>query len=451
MAMKWVSSMAASTAKSARATMDSTTVWTTVWPLWPLQHEEDASMAAGYEPPLLWLRHDRTPLAQEVKVLLNGTVLYQSLRTGAKHASADKPLVMAAGCNRRLSTQASDQLETLEFRELPGYSGHTVTLEILGAAGADDTATGGARGAGDKVMGMRATAMRTVRYALQLDGEPVDCDTAGQVGLGAEYLRKNSQHVAQAGHWHRMALGGQSHRLVSMSRSRKAANGSVQYSVDVGDTIAPEERTSWYRYSEFAKLHTDICTCYLSSEWGKLPKLPPKTWKTGSSSQNSSLVDARRKALQDYLRALLMTPRGPRNPFLLQFLGAFDGPTWQRYREAGWGDVCEPEPEPEPAPPESGEGALGDLMGDLALEIAAAPTTVPTARPAAVPAAPAALGVSRPASPSRSGAGATASAARQRARSASTAERERLAAAARARTTRGQAQVEEEEDDDDAI
>ena len=115
--------------------MDSTTVWTTVWPLWPLQHEGDASMAAGYEPPLLWLRHDRTPLAQEVKVLLNGTVLYQSLRTGAKHASADKPLVMAAGCNRRLSTQASDQLETLEFRELPGYSGHTVmgdeTTDVL--------------------------------------------------------------------------------------------------------------------------------------------------------------------------------------------------------------------------------------------------------------------------------------------------------------------------------
>eukprot|EP01045_Picozoa_sp_COSAG04_P003336 COSAG04_NODE_134_length_23866_cov_4.802036_8_plen_87_part_00 len=70
-----------------------------------------------------------------------------------------------------------------------------------------------------------------------------------------------------------------------------------------------------------------------------------------------------------------MTPRGPRNPYLLQFLGAFDGPTWQRYREAGWGDVCEPGPEPEPEP-ESSEGALGDLMGDLALEIAAAPTTV---------------------------------------------------------------------------
>ena len=47
MAMKWVSSMAASTAKSARATMDSTTVWTTVWPRWPLQHEGDASMARG--------------------------------------------------------------------------------------------------------------------------------------------------------------------------------------------------------------------------------------------------------------------------------------------------------------------------------------------------------------------------------------------------------------------
>ena len=105
MAMKWVSSMAASTAKSARATMDSTTVWTTVWPLWPLQHEGDASMAAGYEPPLLWLRHDRTPLAQEVKVLLNGTVLYQSLRTGAKHASTASCVVFAAGLAKGVATQ----------------------------------------------------------------------------------------------------------------------------------------------------------------------------------------------------------------------------------------------------------------------------------------------------------------------------------------------------------
>ena len=35
--MQALTSLAASTAKSAKGWSDSTTVWTTTWPLWPLQ------------------------------------------------------------------------------------------------------------------------------------------------------------------------------------------------------------------------------------------------------------------------------------------------------------------------------------------------------------------------------------------------------------------------------
>ena len=61
--MQALTSLASSTAKSAKAWSDSTTVWTTTWPLWPLQSTDARAiaMAAGYEPPLLWLRHDGAP------------------------------------------------------------------------------------------------------------------------------------------------------------------------------------------------------------------------------------------------------------------------------------------------------------------------------------------------------------------------------------------------------
>ena len=38
--MQALTSLASSTAKSAKAWSDSTTVWTTTWPLWPLQVSE---------------------------------------------------------------------------------------------------------------------------------------------------------------------------------------------------------------------------------------------------------------------------------------------------------------------------------------------------------------------------------------------------------------------------
>ena len=132
--MQALSSLASSTAKSAKAWSDSTTVWTTTWPLWSLQGTDHRSLAmsSGYEPPLLWLRHDRTPLKGQVRVMLNGTVLYHSLRTAARETSADTPLVMAPGCGRRLSKQEGSGLliETIELRELPGYPGHTASVQV---------------------------------------------------------------------------------------------------------------------------------------------------------------------------------------------------------------------------------------------------------------------------------------------------------------------------------
>ena len=65
-----------------------------------------------------------------------------------------------------------------------------------------------------------------------------------------------------------------------------------------------------------------------------------------------------------------MTPRGPRNPYLLEFLGAFDATIWERYRASAWAELCNaPEPEPEPEPEQAVAGLSMDLdalMGDIA-------------------------------------------------------------------------------------
>lgn len=416
------------------------------------------AMGAGYEPPLLWLRHDRTPLKGVVRVMLNGTVLYHSLRTGAREASADTPLVMAPGCGRRLSKQEGTGrlIETIELRELPGFPGHTVSVQLLGAA-SSDTATGGAASTTDKVLGMRATALRTVEYSLTLDGEVVDADTASP-----DYLMKYSRYIARAGQWHQLCGTGQAHKLVSIKSTRKDASGTVQYSLDAGDTMLPADRTRWYRYSEFSQLYTDVCTCLRSSEWSKLPTLPPKTWSTGSASQNSRTVDLRRKALEDFIRAMMMSGRSCRNPYLLEFLGAFESDTWERYRAAGWPELCAP-PESEPEQEALDLDALmGDIAGDLGegdlhfavtgkrtqsfsrseAALATAETTEAEARVAAAAQAAAIVGTGASTSiiaegvPPRGTAAAstTADAARARARSIGTRdEREARAAAARAR------------------
>ena len=96
------------------------------------------------------------------------------------------------------------------------------------------------------------------------------------------------------------------------------------------------------------------------------------------------------QALQDYLRAMLGTPRGARNPYLLTFLGVFDRTVFQQIEAAAEGGrpppalELDPEPEPEPevvALPEAvatEEGAgenetsapnLDALLGDLAVDI----------------------------------------------------------------------------------
>ena len=60
-------------------------------------------------------------------------------------------------------------------------------------------------------------------------------------------------------------------------------------------------------------------------------------------------IDLRRQALEDWLRAMMTSSRVTRNPYLLEFVGAFESDTWERYRAAGWPELCAP-PEPEPEP-----------------------------------------------------------------------------------------------------
>ena len=46
------------------------------------------------------------------------------------------------------------------------------------------------------------------------------------------------------------SVGSQTHKIVSISRTRKdPSSGSVQYSLDVGDTVLPPGQATWYRYS----------------------------------------------------------------------------------------------------------------------------------------------------------------------------------------------------------
>ena len=96
-------------------------VWTVVWPLWPLL--DTVTTAGGgssgsscYHPPLLWLRHDRTPLDQYVILMLGNKVLYQSIRKGMRSTSDGGPLVLAPGCSRQLGQRDGQQLETLTLR-----------------------------------------------------------------------------------------------------------------------------------------------------------------------------------------------------------------------------------------------------------------------------------------------------------------------------------------------
>ena len=73
----------------------------------------------------------------------------------------------------------------LKCEPCPGEAvpGHVLVVTIHGAMGTDDIATGGAKGASEKVMSMKATVLRTVTYHLQLDGTTIDIDTGSPASL----------------------------------------------------------------------------------------------------------------------------------------------------------------------------------------------------------------------------------------------------------------------------
>jgi len=103
----------------------------------------------------------------------------------------------------------------------------------------------------------------------------------------------------------------------------------VEYAIHMSPTAeaaaaGQSELVRWARYSEFRLLHSDICSCFGTvKEGAALPKLPKKTWSISSSQKGEAFQTERKEALQRYLRALLLTHRGPYNPYLLLFLGVF--------------------------------------------------------------------------------------------------------------------------------
>jgi hypothetical protein len=128
--------------------------------------------------------------------------------------------------------------------------------------------------------------------------------------------------------------------------------------------------THWHRYSRFRDVHTDICTCYRSAECAGLPEPPPKTWATSATSKSGAFLEERRRLLEQYLRAMLMTPRGARNPYLLTFLGVFNAESWRLLAQAGWGVELEAaaaalEPAPETEPHQNLDSLMGDLEAEL--------------------------------------------------------------------------------------
>ena len=80
----------------------------------------------------------------------------------------------------------------------------------------------------------------------------------------------------------------------------------------------------WVRYSDFAALHQDICSCFTTSKEGaRLPQPPKKTWLSSSVSKGEKFQTERRITLEKYLVDMCKTHRGPYNPYLLFMVGIF--------------------------------------------------------------------------------------------------------------------------------
>jgi hypothetical protein len=110
-----------SASKRVGAAATFTFVWTVVFPVWQLQNSENQLMEAGFEPPLLWVRHDRTPMDGYLVVMWGATPMFKSIRKGARHTSNDILAYIAPGVSRKLGARDGQQLETLTLTKLPGF------------------------------------------------------------------------------------------------------------------------------------------------------------------------------------------------------------------------------------------------------------------------------------------------------------------------------------------
>ena len=85
---------------------------------------------------------------------------------------------------------------------------------------------------------------------------------------------------------------------------------------------APRARAAWRRYSEFAALDLAVRAAFEGHHLrGHLPALPPRRSRLAIAHADEAFVEARRAALDRWLRALAQVPHVASAPPFLDFVG----------------------------------------------------------------------------------------------------------------------------------
>jgi hypothetical protein len=269
------------------------TVWTTVWPLWECYegnchpHEDNPSAAV----PIVWLRHDRS------LGLIRGAacVFCNEVEMKPNAGSTPEP---EEGMKEQISfsiygRQATVTITTVKTGTLQAFlaMNYTYTLHIDGVLVANDTQS-------DPPRAIAALGSSDYQTTARVE-------VRGFRVVAARGKDWTSDMVTEYG--------------VCTARDGFAACSS-------GSGAPPPPRLMrWVRFSEVDQLHQQLYSCFPSSEAKALPKLPSKTWRPkGSSSNSDAFAKGRATALQQYLRAVMAMPRGPRLPYLRRFLGLSD-------------------------------------------------------------------------------------------------------------------------------
>ena len=268
--------------KAADALESACCVWTTVWSLPQLgANARDPSL-----PPMLWLRHDRA-VPECVSVFIDDVHLW-SRRGRVAGDQRFRPLDKFGGEKENIQVS---------------FLGHTAEITIVCPPNKMSKMGGG--------QFSRAFARDKIFYTLSLDGITIETDTEGKgrlpppcsSGLHERIripeLREVSKRVGTELDW--------------------KAETVVEYGIQVD-----QRELRWVRYSDFAALHRDICSCFSTSKEGAaLPQPPKKTWLSSSVSKGEKFQTERRISLEKYLVDVFRTHRGPYLPYLLFIVGIF--------------------------------------------------------------------------------------------------------------------------------